>query len=373
MFIKIFVLIAIFSIINARIHWKDVESYDFEKYVSEFKHPWAKGSEEWLKRRSYFLENIARIIDHNSKNYSWKETINHFSAMSVHEIKASSTGRSKAVAGAHKPTIDTSLPKDFILKPLSELPDRIDWRESNIVSAVKDQGYCGSCWAFAATSVIESAVAKETGFLFDFSVQQIAMCAPNPESCGGTGGCNGATAEIAFNYLATNSTGIHQEWQLSYSAYGGQNSVCGTPYGSPKAGITGYVQLPTNNYLALMNAVSSIGPIAISLDADFSSYTSGIYNGCNKINPDIDHAVVLMGYGEENGQKYWLVRNSWSPTWGEHGYIRISRFDNDDDNCGMDITPLDGNACNGDETPIKVCGTCGILSDSSYVTGAYVF
>jgi cathepsin L len=82
---------------------------------------------------------------------------------------------------------------------------------------------------------------------------------------------------------------------------------------------------------------------------------------------------VLVGYGEENGQKYWIVRNSWSPAWGEQGYIRLARSDDDESNCGVDTTPQDGTACAGDNTPVKVCGTCGVLYDSSYPLNAVAF
>lgn len=120
-----------------------------------------------------------------------------------------------------------------------------------------------------------------------------------------------------------------------------------------------------------MNAVAVEGPIAISVDAStWHAYESGIYNGCNQANPDIDHAVVLVGYGVDGGQKYWTVRNSWSPHWGEKGYIRIARSDNEDELCGTDVDPSDGIACAGDTTPTKVCGTCGIIFDSAYPTGA---
>ncbi len=116
-----------------------------------------------------------------------------------------------------------------------------------------------------------------------------------------------------------------------------------------------------------MYAVATKGPIAVSVDAStWSSYKSGIFNGCNQTNPDINHAVVLVGYGEDSGQKYWLVRNSWSASWGEAGYIRLARFDNEDEICGSDITPQDGTACDGQTQPVKVCGTCGILYDSAY-------
>ncbi len=196
------------------------------------------------------------------------------------------------------------------------------------------------------------------------------MCAPNPNHCGGSGGCNGATAELAFEYV-TGSKGLWQEYQYGYTSYYGVDSACITPVNKPVATINGYVQLPTNDYKSLMNAVAKIGPIAVSVDAStWHSYTSGIFDGCNQTNPDINHAVVLVGYGEENGKKYWIVRNSWSPSYGEKGYIRVARVDTEQQRCGSDITPQDGVACEGDNEPEKVCGTCGILFDSAYPLNA---
>ena len=200
-----------------------------------------------------------------------------------------------------------------------------------------------------------------------------AMCAPNPDSCGGTGGCYGSTAELAFDYVA-NSKGMFEEYQYGYTSYSGQNAACLTPAANPVATIDGYVQLPQNDYSSLMNAVAEIGPIAISVDASsWGAYESGIFNGCNQVNPDIDHAVVLVGYGVEMGQNYWTVRNSWSPAWGEKGYIRLSRDANEDELCGIDTDPSDGIACAGETEPLKVCGTCGIIFDSAYPTGAKAF
>lgn len=138
----------------------------------------------------------------------------------------------------------------------------------------------------------------------------------------------------------------------------------------PVAKIDGFVVLPTNDYTSMMNAVAQVGPIAIAVDAGWGGYESGIFDGCNQENPDINHGVVLVGYGEEDGAKYWIVRNSWSPTWGENGYIRLARSDSDDEKCGMDVKPQDGTACAGDDTPVKVCGTCGVLFDGTYPTGA---
>lgn len=241
---------------------------------------------------------------------------------------------------------------------------------SDVVTSVKDQGHCGSCWAFASTAVIESHVAITTGKLFDLSVQQMAMCAPNPDSCGGTGGCEGSTAELAFSYV-TESKGLFQEYQYSYASYYGKDMACAIPTGSPVATINGFVQLPANNYTALMNAIATVGPVAISVDASsWSAYESGVYNGCNQKTPEIDHAVVLMGYGEEDGKKYWLIRNSWSPNWGEIGYIKVARFDTEGEICGMDVTPQVGTACAGETDPVRVCGTCGVLFDSAYPLNA---
>ena len=219
--------------------------------------------------------------------------------------------------------------------------------------------------------MIESHVALATGLLFDLSPEQIAMCAPNPDSCGGTGGCAGATAEIAFEY-ATNSIGLLQEFQYPYLSYYGKDFDCAMPESQAAvATINGYVQLPANNYTALMNAIATVGPVAISVDASaWSPYSSGVFSGCNQVNPDIDHAVVLVGYGEENGQKYWLVRNSWSPTWGEQGYIKLARADTEEQICGTDVTPHDGTACEGQDEPVTVCGTCGILFDTAYPINA---
>ena len=135
------------------------------------------------------------------------------------------------------------------------------------------------------------------------------------------------------------------------------------------------MRLPKNNYTALMNAVASKGPIAISVAAEpWQLYESGVYDG--NCGADIDHAVQLVGYGNQPKKlfkkeaDYWLVRNSWGGSWGEGGYIRIERFGaNSKPPCLTDTKPGDGTACKGGPATIQVCGLCGILSDSSYPTG----
>eukprot|EP00598_Pedospumella_elongata_P001157 CAMPEP_0184966694 /NCGR_PEP_ID=MMETSP1098-20130426/302_1 /TAXON_ID=89044 /ORGANISM="Spumella elongata, Strain CCAP 955/1" /LENGTH=370 /DNA_ID=CAMNT_0027488021 /DNA_START=40 /DNA_END=1152 /DNA_ORIENTATION=+ len=349
----------------------DLNNYTFDKYLADFKLNFPAAELE--SRRATFLSELTRVKAHNAKNLSWKEGMNKFSVLTSQEKKAY-MGLDAGVAQSQGKMLKSAkpLPDNFALKSASELPREVDWRKKHVVSPVKDQGHCGSCWAFAATATIESHVAIASGLLFELSPEQIAMCAPNPESCGGTGGCHGATAEIGFEYVS-NSDGLRSEYQYPYTSYYGEEFKCTMPDAPPAATINGYVQLPSNNYTALLNAVAQVGPVSVSVDATtLHAYTSGIYDGCNQVNPDLNHAVVLVGYGEENGQKYWIMRNSWSPKYGEQGYIRIARHDNEQDICGIDVTPLHGSACNGDNTPITVCGTCGVLYHSAYPLNAAV-
>jgi cathepsin L len=289
----------------------DVQNYSFEQFVEDFKLKYQPA--ELALRKANFLAELARVKMHNSKNLSWQEGINKFSAMTAAEKKAFK-GRHKGAANSQGKMLkgSRSLPENFEMKPLSHLPTNVDWRKKgkcldaerfffsifdrrestfcceDVVTAVKDQGYCGSCWAFASTEVIESHVAiANPGKLFDLSPEQIAMCAPNPDSCGGTGGCAGATAEIAFEYV-TNSAGMYEEYQYPYLSYYAKDYECATPeLSGPVATIDGYVQLPENNYTALMNAIASVGPIAVSVDASaWSAYKSGIFDGCNQVTSD---------------------------------------------------------------------------------------
>jgi len=254
----------------------------------------------------------------------------------------------------------------------AELPASVDWRNRvpAVVTPVKSQGGCGSCWAFSAAETIESHVALNTSILLSLSPQQLNSCTPNPNKCGGSGGCAGATAQLAYNY--TMQGGLSSIWTAPYqSGTSHMTGECQAHYMS-EASIDGYETLPANDGDAVAEAVANLGPISVSVDASsWGLYQGGIFDHCNKTNPDINHAVQLVGYGEENGTKYWLVRNSWGTRWGEDGYIRLKRHDVEP--CGTDINPLAGFGCEGGPSEIRVCGECGILSDSSYPKGASIF
>lgn len=288
--------------------------------------------------------------------------------MTASELKQS-LGYSKSMKkAANKNSMFRNLAASNISEAdVAALPKSVDWRNKGVVSPVKDQGHCGSCWAFASVAAIESAAAIATGHLKTLSTQQLVSCVENAYQCGGQGGCNGAVSEIAFNYVQL--FGLTSEYKYSYNSYQGDSLTCEfNPATQPiEVTINGYVKLPENDYNALLHAIATVGPIVISVDASqFHEYESGVFTGCSDSeNIDINHAVTLVGYGTDEVEgDYWLVRNSWGTRYGENGYIRVKR--DSVPVCKKDTTPLDGNGCVGFATTQKVCGQCGILSDSAY-------
>jgi len=244
------------------------------------------------------------------------------------------------------------------------IPTSVDWREKGILTPVKDQGQCGSCWTFGTAETIESYYALKYGSIMDLSEQQILDCTPNPNDCGGTGGCGGGTAQLAMDRIKAMG-GITTEWQYPYTSYFGTAESCkfaDNRTGNPFAQVSSWTRLPVNDQDSVIAALVN-GPLIINVDASsWAKYETGIFNGCNQTNPDIDHVVELVGYGPD----YWIVRNSWSSLWGEMGYIRLMK-----DTvvpCGTDLTPQDGDICNGGPTTVKVCGTCGVVYDCTFPT-----
>jgi len=252
------------------------------------------------------------------------------------------------------------------------LPTSVDWRTKGVVSAVKNQGGCGSCWAFASAETLESAYAIKTGNLELLSEQQICSCTSNPQDCGGTGGCEGGTPEVAYA-SAIKVNGLASEQTYPYVSGNGQDFPCKfdptkTP---PVATISAYTVLPSNKQQPILEALVDNGPLAIAVWASpWMSYSSGVFKGCSYSgNMDIDHAVQLVGYGTDpSGGDYWIVRNSWGGTWGEQGYIRLFRDNANSPPCGKDNSPQDGVGCSGGPSVVTVCGQCGILYDVVYPT-----
>lgn len=345
--------------------WHQLESYTFANYVQDFHKTHIAGTTEYTKREAIFNAKLASVKAFNKEGHSWKKGINRMSDWTAEEVRGLN-GRiptSQAVHSAPKHVFEA--PKDL------QLPLSIDYRMNfpPVLTAVKDQGMCGSCWAHAATESIETHYAMATGQLFVLSQQQITSCTPNPQKCGGTGGCFGATAEIAWDYVTANG-GITEEWMYSYSSYFGDSGLCTLNMTKqvPVAFIDGYASVKRNSDSDTAAALVANGPMAISVDAsEWSEYESGVYSGCNYANNiSMDHAVQLIGYGHDDSLNvdYWLVRNSWSAGWGEDGYIRLLR----DQECGnnVDWNTMGGGCPNITNNTVWACGQCGILYDVVY-------
>jgi len=309
-------------------------------------------------RRVLFDQAMAEIKLHNQDlSNTWKKGVNQFTDMTSEEFQQMAGYRRVTGDNLHRRD-----PPDVPLLEEDELPEAVDWSAvPGIMSAIKDQGRCGSCWAFAASAAIESYLAMATGELYSLSPQYLVSCAPNPLNCGGRGGCSGSTAQIAYQLAIT---GIPSIWTYPYNSYEGNSGACSQLNGNQppiRMNFTGYVNLPRNEYLPLLNAVATIGPIVVSVaSSDWHHYETGVYSSSYTT---IDHIVLLVGYGTtDDGVDYWKVRNSWSPSWGENGYIRIARSTT----CGLDYAAQEGSGCDGDPTTETVCGVGGILFDSSY-------
>jgi len=365
-------IFAILPLIFARApKWHELEDYTFEEYLQDFNKNYPES--EMDMRRDIFETNLKEIQLHNANpSFTWKEGVNKFTTYTQKELDRLK-GYRKSLGFQQvenrKTKKLTPAVQELVDFPLDNLPPYVDWRQKNIITPVKDQGDCGSCWTFGTTENIESIFALTTGYLLELSEQMILDCIPNPDDCGGTGGCGGGTPELIYGTILENSwTGLMSEWVYPYVSHSGVNQPkCLFNESLVESEFNGYEVLPSNQYAPVMAALATVGPLVINVDASrWSKYETGVFNGCNQTNPDIDHVVQLVGYGTDPKLgDYWLVRNSWTPFYGENGYIRLARSSNVI--CGIDNNPQDGTGCNGAK-PQTVCGTCGILFDVSYPT-----
>lgn len=290
-------------------------------------------SDEHDRRFNIFMNNIDKINKHNALGLTWEMGVTPFADLTADEFK-NKTSCMRGLRQNHGERI----------KVLDEgAPSAIDWVSEGMVTPVKNQGQCGSCWAFSTTGAVESraAIAAHASSPQSLSEQELVDCSLSM----GNAGCNGGLMDYGFKYVEQNG-GLCSETDYPYTAEThrfqctSSRSACSQKYDP----ISSYSDVTSNSMSQLQSAVAQ-GPVSIAIEADqsaFQLYKKGVFDGrCGK---NLDHGVLVVGYGTEGGADFWKVKNSWGATWGEEGYIKLCK------NCGKN----------------QGAGQCGLLLQPSY-------
>lgn len=272
-------------------------------------------------RKAIFVDRLTTIQEHNEKYSEGKATyrieINQFSDLTEEELHWYTHGY--VAAPQHNSTKKFFKPSNSIM-----LSSAVDWRESGIVPEVKDQGNCGSCWAFATAGAVEIHYGLFKKENVSLSEQHLLDCAIENH------GCKGGWMEKAYAYVTEN--GIHKAQDYPYET---TQSACRLNPSKSLYKIQDTIFIEQGNEEHLLAAVAEKGAVSVAIDAtgNFAAYQSGVYYNTNCSTSKLTHAVIVVGFGQENGEDYWLVRNSYSKNWGENGYVKISR--NRNNHCGI--------------------------------------
>jgi len=287
--------------------------------------------EENSLRYAIFQANYERINAHNAKGLAWTMSMNEFGDLTPQEFAA-------ARIGGYVPRKLRRQPQIEVDSLTVELPNSVDWTQKGAVTPVKNQGQCGSCWAFSTTGSVEGINAINGKGLKSLSEQQLVDCS----GAYGNQGCNGGLMDDAFRYIIATG-GLCSESAYPYTA---QDGTCKSSTCQKVTQISGYQDVTTYNDNALATAVAQ-QPVSIAIEADqsaFQFYSSGVLTAA--CGTALDHGVLAVGYGTLSGVEYWKVKNSWGAAWGMSGYVLIAR----------------GSQYNGG------AGQCGIYMDPSYPT-----
>ncbi|XP_054476938.1 cathepsin S, ortholog2, tandem duplicate 1 [Anoplopoma fimbria] len=292
--------------------WKKTQEKEYRNEVED------------VRRRELWEKNLMLITMHNLEAsmglHTYDLSMNHMGDLTQEEMLQS-------YATLTPPTGIQRAASAFVGTSGANAPDSMDWREKGCVTSVKMQGSCGSCWAFSAAGALEGQLAKTTGKLVDLSPQNLVDCS----SKYGNHGCNGGFMHQAFLYVRDNQ-GIDSD--ASYP-YVGLSQQCHYNAAYRAANCSGYAFLPEGDEGSLKDALATIGPISVAIDATrptFAFFRSGVYNDAS-CTQKVNHGVLAVGYGTLGGVDYWLVKNSWGKKFGDQGFIRMAR--NKNNQCGI--------------------------------------
>ncbi|NXF28092.1 CATS protein, partial [Rhodinocichla rosea] len=305
--------------------------------------------QEDLLRRLTWEKNLWLVTLHNLEHSlglrSYTLGMNHLGDMTSEEVAASLTG----LQLRPRPRRNSAFPAQS--RPLGDVPEELDWRDKGCVTEVKNQvrprpgslqllpaaapeplppppqGACGSCWAFSAVGALEAQLKLKTGNLVSLSAQNLVDCS----GMYGNKGCAGGFMTEAFQYIIDNG-GIESEESYPYTA---QNGTCHYNASARAASCSRFVELPEGDEAALRDAVATVGPVAVAIDAtrpSFFLYRSGVFDD-PQCSQKVNHGVLVVGYGSLENKEYWLVKNSWGVHFGDSGYIRMAR--NASNLCGI--------------------------------------
>lgn len=302
---------------------------EFERFKSKHDRQY-EDSVEHEKRLNNFRQNLRFVHSSNRARLGFTLTVNHLADRTDDEIAAL---RGRRYSGPN-PGLPFPYTEAVVEEMGDKLPSEFDWRLFGAVTPVKDQSVCGSCWSFGTVGAVEGALFLHNGgHLVRLSQQALVDC-----SWGfGNNGCDGGEDFRAYQWIMKHGLPTEED----YGGYLGQDGYCHVDNVTLVTSMKGWVNVTTNNENSLRLAIFKHGPVSVAIDASrktFSFYSNGVYYdpACKNKIDELDHAVLAVGFGILKGQKYWLVKNSWSNLWGNDGYILMSSKDN---NCGVETAP----------------------------------
>jgi C1A family cysteine protease len=308
----------------------------FEDFKVKYQRKYASHAEE-SQRLRMFVENMKKAEKLQASNPHATFGVNEFADMSAADFKIrhSAEKHYKSKAAHSKPVSNM-----FTEAQVKSAASKIDWRSKGAVTAVKNQGQCGSCWSFSSTGSIEGQWFLAGHTLVSVSEQELVSCDTTDD------GCNGGLMDNAWSWLVSSENGnIATEGSYPYVSGDGVVPACsGT--GTTGATISGHQDLPKSES-QMTTWMSSNGPISIGVDAtSWQTYISGIMTNC--ISSQVDHGVLAVGFDLSNSPPYWIIKNSWGASWGENGYLRVQYGT---DQCLITDSPCSSTVSGGPNPP----------------------